>query len=343
MEEIKKRYSNFELLKVISIIMVLILHYFNGNMGGALRHVPIYSYNYYVMHFLESMSIIAVNCFVLVSGYFMIGKNQVKLIKALNLATIAIFYGGVFYLFTSLLGINGLTFSIKEFLLALVPFYGAKWFVASYIVLFALSPFLNKLLTQLTKRQFQQFLIVLIVTLSIMPTLLRDLSYNDNGYGVLSFVLLYCIAAYFKLHYSNSLSKWFYLGLYLLSVTVTFGLAITGFQNYDYNSFFNLLSAVSIFLFFSKLNIEFKAINYLATFTFPIYLIHTEPPLREIIFRDILRTNLFWNSNWFFLHLVISVTIIFFGCVLIELSRKLFLNLFWKREKLKYLKKVSIG
>lgn len=35
----KKRKSNIELLRIVLILMVITLHYFNGNMGGGLKHV----------------------------------------------------------------------------------------------------------------------------------------------------------------------------------------------------------------------------------------------------------------------------------------------------------------
>ena len=83
--------------------MVLILHYFNADMGGGLNNVPPGNFNYYAMYYIESLSIIAVNCFILVSGYFMIGKSHVKLRKAINLLSITVFYGVFFYIYNAIL------------------------------------------------------------------------------------------------------------------------------------------------------------------------------------------------------------------------------------------------
>ena len=127
------------------------------------------------------------------------------------------------------------------------------------------------LLNQLTKKEFQQLLLVSITCFSVIPTVLPMLSYNDRGYGVLTFIMLYCIGAFLKLHFVNYNSKWLYLGVYLFSTTVTFGLSLYLETAWNYNTLFNTLSAVFLFLFFSKLNFKSRTVNFLATFTFPIY------------------------------------------------------------------------
>lgn len=294
--------------------MVITLHYFNAGMGGGLKHVDSGTFNYYSMHYLESMSIIAVNCFVLVSGYFMVGKSQVKLIKAINLIGITIFYGLVIYLVISF--IENL-FNVKGLLTAIIPFYGANWFVASYIVIFLLSPFINNMLNRLSKRQFQQLVFLLIICFSVIPTFFPKVSYNDHGYGVLSFIMFYCFGAFIRLHYVSTKSKWIYLGIYFLATTITFYKF-----NLNYNYLSTVISSVSLFLFFSKFSFSSKVINYLATFTFAIYIIHTNTPLRYTLFQKILKCYEFWNSPLFLLHLIISVVFIFLLGMAAEIIRR---------------------
>ena len=89
----RERKSNIELLRIVLILMIIILHYFNADMGGVLGHTIPGSINYYSSHLLESMSIVAVNVFVLITGYFSYKKEQVKVSKAINLVVIMIFWG----------------------------------------------------------------------------------------------------------------------------------------------------------------------------------------------------------------------------------------------------------
>lgn len=57
------RQSNIELLRIILILMVIILHYMNAQMGGLLGHAQSGSLDYYLGHLIEALSIGAVNAF----------------------------------------------------------------------------------------------------------------------------------------------------------------------------------------------------------------------------------------------------------------------------------------
>jgi surface polysaccharide O-acyltransferase-like enzyme len=337
------RYSNFELLRVVAILMVLVLHYFG--MGGGMSNVPAGSMNYYAMHFLESMSIIAVNLFVLITGYFMVGRTKIKVVKAINLIVVAVFYGGVFYLASYLIGESiQLPFNTSEFIHSLNPFVGPKWFVVSYVILFLLSPFINMLLEQLSKKQFQQLLAICMISFSFLPTFFKGLTYNDHGYGVLNFVVLYCLGAYLKKFYENRGSALLYLAIYLVMTAATFGSAVKGiWPSYDYNTVFNLASSVALFLFFSKFQFYSRMVNYLATFTFAIYIIHTDSSIREILFTRLLKTNQYWESKWFLAHLSLSVMAMFVLCIAIEVGRRSLFGLIGRKIKLEKLNRMTIG
>lgn len=92
----KQRASNIELLRIVLILMIIILHYLNGGMGGLLLHVRENSTNYYLGHLLESFCIIAVNVFILITGYFSVNKTNISVSKVIRLLLIMIFWGGKF-------------------------------------------------------------------------------------------------------------------------------------------------------------------------------------------------------------------------------------------------------
>ena len=69
------RKSNIELLRVLTMLGVLILHYNNKQIGGGMAAVTPSSSNEGVMLFTESASLVAVNVFIIISGYFLI-NNQ---------------------------------------------------------------------------------------------------------------------------------------------------------------------------------------------------------------------------------------------------------------------------
>ena len=77
----KKRDSSFELLRIIAIMMVLTMHYLNAKMGGALssQNIPSTHMNFYITRLMVSFSIVAVNCFILITGFFMYKKDRIKI------------------------------------------------------------------------------------------------------------------------------------------------------------------------------------------------------------------------------------------------------------------------
>ena len=66
---IKGRQSNYELLRILAMAMVLFLHSFHGS-----EHMSksTFSFSIGFDYFLESLCMASVNAFVLISGYFSI-------------------------------------------------------------------------------------------------------------------------------------------------------------------------------------------------------------------------------------------------------------------------------
>ena len=69
----KERLNNFELLRILSMLMVVFLHVLSFT--GLLSKHSNGGFNYYIVWGLESLSFVAVNCFVLISGYFLIDSS----------------------------------------------------------------------------------------------------------------------------------------------------------------------------------------------------------------------------------------------------------------------------
>lgn len=65
----KKRNEGIELLRIISMIMILILHYLGH--GGILDNLSANNFYYYIAWTLEGICFVAVNIYVLITGYFL--------------------------------------------------------------------------------------------------------------------------------------------------------------------------------------------------------------------------------------------------------------------------------
>jgi len=133
------RNPSFELLRIVSMLMVVTLHFLGH--GGVLANVRLFSANYFVAWMIESLAYVAVNCFVLISGYFLV-NSKFKVNKLVTLYGQIWFYSVVIYLLFSVFG--HVEFEPKVFTCCLLPISTKQyWFATNYVVLYLFSPFLN--------------------------------------------------------------------------------------------------------------------------------------------------------------------------------------------------------
>ncbi|MCD2502886.1 acyltransferase family protein [Clostridium sp. NSJ-145] len=185
-----QRNSNFELLRIICIILVICGHItmYNGTLG------QIGTINYYIGNIIRSFCMVAVNCFILISGYFGIKFSLKKLIK---LECIVVFHTLLLFILAVIFKIH--TISFKEDILLLMPVLTKRyWFITIYIALCVISPILNLIVNVITKEQYKKILIISIIMFYILPTFLYTINAptitGDSGYGIINFgfVLINC-------------------------------------------------------------------------------------------------------------------------------------------------------
>lgn len=211
MKEKTKRNSSIELLRIISMIGVVILHYNNASMGGALGMVLDGSPNQYYLYLIESLFVCAVNVFVMISAYFLACNQNRKLIKILELFVQVIVFNLVFYVFGVLRGHK--VFTVSSLISSLLP---TNYFLILYSVLYIISPYLNLIIKQLNKEQFKRLLIILMLIFSVW-TIVIDVAENitgntylglstigmygsQYGYTIINFVLVYFVGAYLRVN-----------------------------------------------------------------------------------------------------------------------------------------------
>ena len=94
--EKKVRKSNIELLRILLIVMVIVLHFNNGEMGGGFANAS--GTNYRMLQLFEAFSICAVDTFVLISAYFLSGTQKRNMLKPISLIGLTSGYKLVTYL-----------------------------------------------------------------------------------------------------------------------------------------------------------------------------------------------------------------------------------------------------
>lgn len=164
----KIRTSNFEALRILAIFLILLMH--------VCSHVPkaeISIGNLFFVQLINAIGNIGVTCFVLISGYFGLKFKAHRFIQLILLTT--------FYTFVVYVTNNGFTFtsSILNALLV-IPLY-KNWFIACYLILMLLSPFINDYLDNTGKEKIKKLLTIQFVVFSILPTL-----FNTPFYTILT-------------------------------------------------------------------------------------------------------------------------------------------------------------
>lgn len=311
------RKSNIELLRIVSMIMVVGLHYFNSEMGGAIGQQTPQSANFFITLFFESVFHVGVNCFILITGYFLIDTKSVSLNKVIHLLLMIVFYGLLHFLTAIMFGWQ--EFSAAGLIKAAFPvFTGYHWFIINYIILYLLSPFINGGIRSLSKKNLRISILIMLLFYSAWPSSLPGAPNQDGGYGIINFFLIYSMGAYIKLYSVPEKTKRYYFLGFILSGELTFIAFITAkVLNFDflpvwaYDFIFIISGSLCLFLFFLKVNVKSRAINYMARFTLPVYFVHLHPATQSELYREILNTDAFWQSPLFLFHMVGSVAALY--------------------------------
>ena len=136
----KQRMANMELLRIIAMAMVIMLHYLSkGNllpgMAGEIET------NGYVAWVMETFSIVAVNVYMLISGYFLVG-GRFKCSRLVQLLCQILFYSLLIPVVLVALGIlNVQDITIYQLLHYIFPTQMEHyWFITAYVIMYLLSP-----------------------------------------------------------------------------------------------------------------------------------------------------------------------------------------------------------
>ncbi len=299
------RQSNFELLRILAMLFVLILHatysVFDYPKGHLVQAAP---FSWLGIILTAQATVCAVNTFVLITGWF---GTHLKWTNLLRLIFQVLFYCVLITLGVYLL--KGERHSLKEFAQSLTSY----WFVSSYLLLYLLSPILNAFIAQSDERTLRRYLIgwyIVTIPLSLVGTELAE------GYSALSFVGLYLLGRYLRLYGASRLANLphkRFLQLFLINTLGLGGMAWVyfcvkpaHFPNptlilMSYTSPFVILNAVCLILYFSRLHLQSKVINWLAAGSFAAYLTHQQLFVRSDYFEAIRTLSLSLSTPIFIL------------------------------------------
>lgn len=324
----KKRLSNLELLRIISMILIVSSHY--------AMHSPEFTegltINRYILEFISLGGKIGVNCFILITGFFLV-KSKFKLEKFVKLV-IEVFTYSIFMFIITII-FTDKKIGIMDLMKTFLPIiYSNYWFVTNYVVLYIMAPFINRLIANIDEREYQKLILILFIVLSVIPTFTGANFVYSN---LIWFIFLYLVAGYIRLYYKTKSRKNLYLyiaiGMYLLIFLL--GQVILKISVYipklaDNSMFFAetnkvpaLICSICLFIFFKELKIQYnKYINLFAESTFAIYLLHDNYLFKKYLWANVLKNANYYNSIFMTIHYIVSIILIFMVGTIIETIRK---------------------
>lgn len=290
------RQSNIELLRIISILGVIILHYNNIYFGGGFQFAQ--GINRYVLYYLESLSIGGVNLYVLISGYYLCQNNKRILAKPIKLILQVMSFNIILYMIQ--IALHMYSFTKQGLFLNLLP---NNYFAILYCTLYLFSTFLNYMFQKSVENgKENQLLVTGLILFSVSPIMLdvmqevlgRDfgglssigIAGSQNGYSIINFMLMYIIGAW--IHKKEEkilpvLSKgkclMGILGVAFLIVLwrmITEKMSTAPKTAWSYCNPAVILIAVLFFCLFKQLKIKnSQIINRFSKATFTVFLVHT--------------------------------------------------------------------
>ena len=201
----KERESNFELLRIICMLMIVFLHTLGH--GGGLANTNVNSFNFFISHLIESLSIVAVNVYVIITGYFSINKTKINIYKLLILYAQMYFYS--ILISSAFILIKPDLINLKQIFNAVLPFSTQLWwFMSIYLVLSLLMPYINRLLIVLKKRELDCLIVTLFFIFILWPSvkILKPID-NSGGYSLYHFIFMYIVGAYINLRWKEKSFK----------------------------------------------------------------------------------------------------------------------------------------
>lgn len=340
----ENRLSNFELLRCICIVYIILFHcIYKSDID-----LNTFSINTFLIENIYLCGEMGVNIFILISGYFF-DKTEFKWRKILDYWCIVQFYTVLSIAIKILVFHEGYRINgIKELVRLLLPFsFGRYWFLSAYILIYIFSPYIKCIVVNLSKNEFTKIIVFTVGIWCIWATVIGvinsdtiNLTYYHRYFWLF---IVYICGIYIKM-YDISIMNYNKTKLLFVVIVSQIVNAIyiviynlypeimnkIGFCEATFfwreNSILCFGSSIFLFMYFSNLNIKYsKIINTVASTSFGVYLIH-DGLLQNNIWGNLVHVNEYMDSWFCILYIIVSVILIYIACALIEYMRQIISN-----------------
>ena len=326
-----QRQSNFELLRIFAMLLI-IGHHFAVHSGFVYPNDAV-SLGRLWIQFLTIGGKLGVNIFVLISGWFLSAEKHFRTKKAIRLWLQIFTYAAVLYVIFIATCAETITYEGLKPRLFPVTFIN-WWFASAYFVLLLFTPFLNRFLHALSKRQFLLLLCLCGTLWCIIPTVSAQEMQCNN---LLWFMSVYALAAYLRMYAGKPKhGAVFYLALGCLCALFIFASAVVldflGVSHpffrshtryfYGIKMLPNIASAVFFLIGFSKIDIgSVRWINVISSAVFGVYLLHDDPLTRPLIWEKLFACSQIAGRLRLIPISLLCIAAVFVCCTAVELLR----------------------
>lgn len=327
---VKIRNSSIELLRIVSMFLVLSVHADFLSLGiPKIEDVVDTPIAFWTRSMVESISIVCVNVFVMISGWFGI-KASVKGLSSFLFQ--CLFFSVGLYILSVIVDQQ---FNFQNFFSSFLM--SSYWFVPAYLALYIISPVLNSFLEKHTIKQISKMLVFFFSFQTIFGCT-GLAKFIDWGYSCFSFIGLYLLAAlvhkiidarasiYRKFFTPIVLLCLYFLSSVLLSLLFYLELKLgINLRVYSYINPIVILNSMILLLSFASIRINpNRVINYVASSVFAVYLVHLNKYFGLEYFVNMVRTIYERNNGLIaFGCIVLFLLIIMVISILIDQPRKL--------------------
>ncbi len=343
----KERQSNFELMRIVSMIFIIIWHII---IHSGIRESTTGIMNL-MIQFIYILISVHVNSFVLLTGYFQYNKTTISFKKILSIFNMRWFYKALIVIIFVIFGLSQID-SIS-FIREILPLYSTDyWFINCYLILCFLVPYLNKLIKNMDQKQHRKLILILFFLFSIIALLSSNTLVSNHGSTLINFVMLYIIGAYLRKYpidenihfknYSHNKKQIIFLSLFLIfgfinflmfnltssldTVQNLYASELASMYSVFQTSFSNpliILSSIFYFLYFRTLTIKSKIINSISALVLGVYLIHENHHVYSFFYHFIgFDTIENMTSSLLPIRIFVLAILIFIACAIIEWLRQ---------------------
>ena len=301
------RKSSLEASRIIAFLMIVCIHasstyISNNHYVGEL--------NWQFANFLDGFGRIGPAIFVLITGYGMC-NSQTGVRKRLKSLLIPLpFFLLPTFVHYALDGYSPLAtlWMFLRNLLTLGVWFYHLWYVFIILIIYIISPWLNRFIQPLSKQECLRVTILLFVLFSAIPSINFFLTYTllpDTLYATKfgAFIMYYFIGAYMRLHadlsrfsglakfsaflvlniavvfmstwYNSRFSPVFALSaVFNVTAAPAYPLAVFVSPSFDISSILCVLSAAAFFIWILSFNFNSMLVNAVARLTYGAYIIH---------------------------------------------------------------------